>query len=72
LREAAAESETDRREAVRLEGELGLLRQERDAYAEQRAKLARDIEQLREQIRREKQRMAWPCGMPGRGEDSGH
>ena len=53
---SVAESETDRREAVRLEGDLGLLRQERDAHAEQRAKLSREIDQLREQIRREKQR----------------
>ena len=49
------EAEHDRREAIRLEGELGMLREQRNTAAERRAQLSREIDQLREQVRAEQQ-----------------
>jgi chromosome condensin MukBEF ATPase and DNA-binding subunit MukB len=47
--------ESDRREKTRLEGELGMLREQQNAATDRRAQLAREIEQLRAQIREKKQ-----------------
>jgi chromosome segregation ATPase len=47
--------ESDRREKTRLEGELGMLREQQNVATDRRAQLAREIEQLRGQIREKKQ-----------------